>query len=412
MRSLKPQFFCKLIEVGSTKPTSSGSDKVRQERPQKLPPEAVELVKWLLQQIKSLDEIDYTVTFDAVEKGNFDFLTIVIREFPDLILKVDRKNHSIFHVAVLNRQKEIFRTINIQQISSALKKFILQLKDDEENNILHLAGKMPSREQLQQEFFWFKEVERIVDPMDVEAENKDKKTPTDLFNKKMTDLKKEGEKWMKEIANSCMIVATLITTVAFAAAFTVPGGTKDDTGTPHFLRKVSFIIFVISDAIALASSSWSILTILSIYTTRYTDEDFVMLPRNLVVGLSTLFLSIAAVMVVFCATIFIVFKDGKIWVPTLASMIASLPVISFTKQHQQLFYGVARLTFEKSFLAKTGKHSLFDDDDNDEGKSWNLKEQKDAACRNFLLKCWDFIHYRCSNFLEECWNSTYSRFFD
>ncbi|KAJ0017933.1 hypothetical protein Pint_12276 [Pistacia integerrima] len=178
---------------------------------------------------------------------------------------------------------------------------------------------------------------------------------------------------MKEIANSCMIVATLITTVAFAAAFTVPGGTKDDTGTPHFIQKVSFIIFVISDAIALASSSCSVLTLLSIYTARYTDDDFLVLHRHLVVGLSTLLISIAAVMVVFSGTIFIVFKDGKIWVPILASAIASLPVILFTKQHQQLFYGVDCLIFEKSFLSKT------------------TEKWKDPACWNFLEGCWRYV---------------------
>ncbi|KAJ0017461.1 hypothetical protein Pint_12271 [Pistacia integerrima] len=352
-----------------------------------------EMVKFLYEDLLFISNEDKYVNEEdqcklihsLIRTGIYDIALQLLKEKPQLATRRDESNGETA-LLILGRTP----------INLPLKKLILQYKDDEENNILHLAGKMPSREQfnnvlgvalqLQQELFWFKEVERIVDPMDVKAENKDKKTPTDLFNEKMTDLKKE--------------------------AFTVPGGTKDDTGTPHFIRKVSFIIFVISDAIALASSSWSILTILSIYTTRYTDEDFVMLPRNLVVGLSTLFLSIAAVMVVFCATIFIVFKHGKIWVPTLASIIASLPVISFTKQHLQHFYGVARLTFGKSFLSKTGKHSLFDDDDNDEGKSWNLKEQKDAACRNFLLKCWDFIHYRCSNFLEECWNSTYSRFFD
>ncbi|XP_031264847.1 uncharacterized protein LOC116123180 [Pistacia vera] len=86
--------------------------------------------------------------------------------------------------------------------------------------------------QLQQDLFWFEEVSQIVDPMDVEAKNKKGKTPTDIFKQKIKALKDKGEKWMKDTANSCMIVATLITTVVFAAAFTVPGGIKDETGTP------------------------------------------------------------------------------------------------------------------------------------------------------------------------------------
>ncbi|KAJ0082236.1 hypothetical protein Patl1_12376 [Pistacia atlantica] len=232
------------------------------------------------------------------------------------------------------------------------------------------------------------EVKEIVDPKHAEAKNMMGETPSDIHKKKIIELKNKGETGLKEIANSCMIVATIIATVAFAAAFTVPGGTKDDTGTPHFIQKVPFIIFVISDAIALASSSWSILTILTIYTTPYTDEDFVVLPRNVVFGLSTLFLSIAAVMVVFCATIFIVFKHGNIWVPTLASIIASLPVISFTKQHLQLFYGVARLTSENSFLSKP------------------IEKRQDSARWNFLEECLHLFRYYfrecCSMFIYYC----------
>ncbi|KAJ0018612.1 hypothetical protein Pint_12288 [Pistacia integerrima] len=367
---------------------------------------ALELVKWLLQQIRLLEEdkiseiIEYTwpVIFTAVEQGNIDFLTIIIREFPDLILKFDRNNYSIFHVAVLNRQKEIFKLID--KISLAFKKPIFQCRDKAGNNILHLAGMMPPQErlnnvsgvalQLQQELFWFEEVSQIVDPMDVEAKNKKGKTPTDIFKQKIKALKDKGEKWMKDTANSCMIVATLITTVVFAAAFTVPGGIKDETGTPNFIQKASFTMFVISDAISLVSSSCSILTFLSILTGRYADEDFrYVLPRQLVVGLLTLFFSIAAMMVVFCTTIFIVYKDGKIWIPILVTGFASFPVILFTLQQWNLLYDVARATFKLSFLFKTNKNSLFGDDD-DEGKSWSLiKKWKDSTCWNFPEECWN-----------------------
>lgn len=52
-----------------------------------------------------------------------------------------------------------------------------------------------------------------------------------------------------------LVVSTLITTVAFAAAITVPGGYKSedsgsDQGTPFLIRKAAFIAFVISDALA------------------------------------------------------------------------------------------------------------------------------------------------------------------
>ena len=67
--------------------------------------------------------------------------------------------------------------------------------------------------------------------------NREDETPEEKFKREHKDLQKEGEKWMKDTANYCMIVATLVTTVVFAAAFTVPGGTNQDTGNPYLLEK-------------------------------------------------------------------------------------------------------------------------------------------------------------------------------
>jgi uncharacterized membrane protein len=83
-------------------------------------------------------------------------------------------------------------------------------------------------------------------------------------------LQENGEKWMKDTANYCMLVATLIATVVFAAAFTVPGGNNQESGIPILLRSNWFMVFFVSDAITLFSSSTSIVIFLSILTSRYT----------------------------------------------------------------------------------------------------------------------------------------------
>lgn len=161
----------------------------------------------------------------------------------------------------------------------------------------------------------------------------------------------KGEEWMKTTAESCMIVAALIATVVFAAAFTVPGGVKEDTGSPNFLKKVSFIIFSISDPISLVSSSCSILTFLSILTARYAEEDFLWsLPTKLVVGISTLFISIATMMVVFCVTLFILFNEGMQELAILATALASIPVLLFLWQQYRLLLDVVRSTYISNSL--------------------------------------------------------------
>jgi hypothetical protein len=116
--------------------------------------------------------------------------------------------------------------------------------------------------------------------------NSEGQTPKDLFRKTHENLKRDGEKWMRDTATNCMLVANLIATIVFAAAFTVPGGNDQEKGTPIFLERNWFIVFFISDSIALLSSSTSILIFLSILTSRYTEEDFLSsLPRRLMFGL-------------------------------------------------------------------------------------------------------------------------------
>lgn len=169
---------------------------------------------------------------------------------------------------------------------------------------------------------------------------------------------------MKDTATSCMFVATLIATVVFVAAFTVPRSNREDTGFPFFLEKFSenfsFKIFAISDAISLVSSSASVVNFLSILTPRYAEEDFLrLLPRKLLLGLATLFISVAAMMVVFSTTFFILLAQETLWIAILVSVISSTPVILFIWQHFRLFYDVLRSTYVSGSLFQIGKTSLF-----------------------------------------------------
>lgn len=160
--------------------------------------------------------------------------------------------------------------------------------------------------------------------------NSEGKTPYILFSEEHKGLVQEGEKWMKDTASSCMVVATLIATVMFAAAFTVPGGNNNDTGRPIFLNHRPFMVFAISNALALFSSATSILMFLSILTSRYADEDFLhSLPNRLIIGLATLFISIATMMIAFAATLFIVLGHGFAWIAIPIATVACVPVTMF-----------------------------------------------------------------------------------
>ncbi|CAA3005721.1 ankyrin repeat-containing NPR4-like isoform X1, partial [Olea europaea subsp. europaea] len=70
------------------------------------------------------------------------------------------------------------------------------------------------------------EVKKIVRPSYVYVKNKEGKTTWELFTMEHENLRRAGEKWMKDTTTSCMVVVTLIATIAFAATFTVPQGNK------------------------------------------------------------------------------------------------------------------------------------------------------------------------------------------
>jgi hypothetical protein len=185
-------------------------------------------------------------------------------------------------------------------------------------------------------------------------------TPWELFIEDHKELKEQGEKWMKDTANYCMLVATLIATVVFAAAFTVPGGNNQDTGTPIFLKNNWFMVFFISDAMALLSSSTSILIFLSILTSRYAEQDFlVSLPARLLFGLTTLFVSIGSMVVAFSATCFLVYNSKMAWVPITIIASAGIPVTLFVVLHYQLWADIIRSTYWSSFLFRPHKRRLF-----------------------------------------------------
>ena len=160
---------------------------------------------------------------------------------------------------------------------------------------------------------------------------------------------------MKETASSCTVVGALILTIMFAAAITVPGGNKQDSGFPMFLNEKVFMLFIISDALSLLSSSTSLLMFLGVLTSRYAEEDFLRsLPIKMMIGLSTLILSIATMMITFCASLFIILP-GKSWVVIPVICLASVPVTLFAWMQLRLLIDMVISTYGLRILDKKAK---------------------------------------------------------
>jgi cation transport ATPase len=92
-----------------------------------------------------------------------------------------------------------------------------------------------------------------------EKENNDEKNKEEEEKKNNDEKNKEEEEALSKTRESHLVVAALIATVTFAAAFTLPGGYKSDRGTAILAKKPAFIVFVIADAMSM------VLSILAVY---------------------------------------------------------------------------------------------------------------------------------------------------
>ncbi|KAI3889375.1 hypothetical protein MKX03_024466 [Papaver bracteatum] len=301
----------------------------------------------------------------AIKHGIIEVVVEVLEQFPYLIW-YPLPNQRMIGMAIAERNEKMVSLICDLGDVYGDKFDLVSTTDDEKNTILHYAAKLaPSAQlnlisgvalQMQREVQWFKGVESIMMETDWFKRNKKGDTAQHLFTIEHKDLLKEAENWMKDTSGSCMVVAALIATVAFAAAFTVPGGNISDSnsamnGSPVFLGNNAFTGFVVADALALFASITSVLMFLSIYTSRYAEMDFLkVLPQKLIIGFATLFISMAAILVAFGASVYIVVGGRYPWAPIPIALFTSCPILLFACLQLPLFYEMVHSTYRGSIL--------------------------------------------------------------
>ncbi|KAA8526405.1 hypothetical protein F0562_008392 [Nyssa sinensis] len=199
-----------------------------------------------------------TPLFLATIHGCVDIVKEILKMYPQAIEHVDGKGRTILHVAIKYRQIEIFSMVEAMEIPM---KRLVRKCDKDSNSILHMVGlkarnckgddtRSPAL-QLQEEWHLFERVRNICSNYFFRYINRNKETAEQVFAKKNKKLCGEAKEWLKRTAENSSIVAVLIATVAFAAAYTVPGGSDQITGVPILLNQPFFIVFTITDVLSL-----------------------------------------------------------------------------------------------------------------------------------------------------------------
>ncbi|CAN6694002.1 unnamed protein product [Malus baccata var. baccata] len=290
----------------------------------------------------------------AAKNGVTEMVEKILERFPVAIHDTNTEKKNIVLLAVEYRQPHVYRLLLKRDI---LKESVFGRVDNEGNSALHLAAKLGDHKpwlipgaalQMQWEIKWYEFVKTSMPLHFFARHNKKGRTAKEIFTETHTTIVKAGGEWLTNTSESCSVVAALIATVAFATSTTVPGGIKEESGAPILENQPAFDIFAIASLVALCFSVTAMVMFLAILTSRYQEKDFGKdLPRKLLVGLTSLFVSIASMLVSFCAGHFFVLKDKLKYAAFPVYAITCLPVTLFAMAQFPLYVDLIWATFKK-----------------------------------------------------------------
>ncbi|KAG8485510.1 hypothetical protein CXB51_019063 [Gossypium anomalum] len=292
----------------------------------------------------------------AAKSGITEMVDQILQRFPVAIHEMNSENKNIVLLAAVeNRQPHVYQLLLKKNI--IMKDSVFRVVDEKGNSALHLAAMLGDHKpwlipgaalQMQWEIKWYEFVKHSMPVHFFARYNKENKTPKDIFTDTHKQLVDKGGEWLTNTSESCSVVAALIATVAFATSTTVPGGVKSESGKPTLENHPAFDVFAVSSLIALCFSVTAVVMFLSILTSRYQERDFgIDLPRKLLLGLTSLFVSIASVLVSFCAGHFFILKDKLKYAAFPVYAVTCLPVTLFAIAQFPLYLDLAWALLKK-----------------------------------------------------------------
>ncbi|XP_077220305.1 protein ACCELERATED CELL DEATH 6-like [Tasmannia lanceolata] len=276
--------------------------------------------------------------------GSGRLLTIeVMLEFcQDPVDMLNTSGRNALHLAVENNKAQIVRAL----LNRPEHKKLINEPDHEGNTPLHLAT--------QHRFYNIVKLLLAADGVDLTATNKDGLTALDISESDRRlvfrqivirrTLMRHGAARLrgdhrervpfilnpldhpnvdlKSMANTLSLVATLLATVTFAAAFTMPGGYKNDgpdEGMAVFVRSVALKVFVLSDTVAMCSS---ITVAFLLVWGMLGDPGFL---RGIVgCCVKLLWMALFGTMITFMTGVYLVISKDSLWVAIVVCVMSCM----------------------------------------------------------------------------------------
>ncbi|KAF3436254.1 hypothetical protein FNV43_RR23346 [Rhamnella rubrinervis] len=296
-----------------------------------------------------------TAILVAAKNGIIEIVGAILTKFPVAINDRDASKKNIVILAAENRRVSLF---NVLIKKNLLRESIVRKRDDQGNSALHVAAVYAKDKvwpipgaaaQMQWEIKWFEHVKSSLPRISFRPNNEEK-TPEEMFTETHEELVTQGADWLVKTSESCSVVSALIAGVAFATSASIPGGVEESTGKPKLEKHAAFEVFAISSLIALCLSITSLTMFLSILTSRFQERDFAKdLPGKLLVGMTSLFISIGAMLVSFSSGHSLVTEDRFRYAVFPVYAVACLPISIFAVAQFPLYVDLIRTNFKSRF---------------------------------------------------------------
>nr|XP_048323138.1 uncharacterized protein LOC112492988 [Ziziphus jujuba var. spinosa] len=291
----------------------------------------------------------------AAKHGIIEIVEEILKEYPVAINDRDASRKNLIMLAAEYRHVNLF---NFLRRKNFLRESTVRKIDDEGNSALHLAAVYSKDKlwpipggaaQMQCEIKWFEYVKYSMPRVSFRRNNKEK-SAEEIFNETHTTLVKEGAEWLVKTSESCSVVAALIAGVAFATSASIPGGNDEKTGKPKLQEHTAFEIFAIASLVALCFSITALIMFLAILTSRFQQRDFARdLPVKLLLGLTSLFISIGGVLVSFSSGHSLVTEDKFRYAIFPVYAATCLPISIFAVAQLPLYLDLLRTNFKSRF---------------------------------------------------------------
>lgn len=248
-----------------------------------------------------LDSKDRTALHVAVENGHKYFVLNLLQKnrlFQYLIDKQDKDGNTPFHLAAIKKHYALLKNLadymgfaSMAMNKEGMSTFdIIQsdntLTSEEKGEILKMLNADKCLERVVHIRTTKKQTVKASAQVQTEQSNQEieEKEEPGVFGEG-TDASHNGQVNLENFLNANIVVATLVATVTFAAAFQVPGG-YDDNGHPILSEKKNFIWFMIFDSLAFGFSAAS--AFIQFFASIIPKKCIFLYPKRLILLLNEL----------------------------------------------------------------------------------------------------------------------------